>query len=176
MYYAAGKAKNYVNISRSGILINTSTNIKLNKKQMPKVSIIIPVYNCEKYILRTLRSIQNQNMSNFEIMLVNDFSNDNTSNIINNIKKGDNRIKIINNNQNRGILYSRCIGVIASKGEYIFPLDNDDMLLDKDVLYIVYKVAEKYDFDIVKFNGIGVKDIDNFFLNNLFFFINRETA
>ena len=74
---------------------------------------------------------------------------------------------MINNNKNMGTLYSRCIGVVFSKGKYIFPLDNDDMFLDRDVFEIIYKVAEKNNLDIVKFDGIQVEGIDNFFKNKI---------
>ena len=66
-----------------------------------------------------------------------------------------------------GTLYTRCIGTLSAKGKYIFPLDNDDMFLDKDVFYkIAIKTAEKYDFDIVEFRGIDSKGTKNFFKNN----------
>ena len=52
------------------------------------------------------------------------------------------------------LLYSRCIGVLAAKGKYIFPLDNDDMFLDEDVFDVVTKIADKGDFDIVEFKAI----------------------
>ena len=90
---------------------------KFTKK--PKISVIVPMFNCEKTIKPTLRSIQNQNMSKIEILLINDFSSDNTFKIINKISKNDKRIKIINNHKNMGTLFSRCIGALISKGEYI---------------------------------------------------------
>lgn len=74
---------------------------------------------------------------------------------------------MINNNKNMRTLYSRCIGALSSKGKYIFPLDNDDMFLDRDVFDTIYKVANKNNLDIVKFDGIHVKGIDNFFKNRL---------
>ena len=62
-----------------------------------------------------------------------------------------------------GTLYSRCIGVLKSKGKYIFPLDNDDMFLDKDVFQTITEISDKGNFDIVEFKGIasrkGNKDI-----------------
>ena len=64
-----------------------------------------------------LHSVQFQNLSETEILLINDFSEDNTSNIIRNFQKSDFRIKIINNHKNMGTLYSRSIGALISKGE-----------------------------------------------------------
>ena len=93
----------------------------------------MPLYNCENTIESSIRSIQYQNFTKIEIILFNDFSNDNTSNIIRNMKRNDKRIKIVDNKSNKGTLYSRSIGVLISKGKYIFNLDNDDMYFDFDV-------------------------------------------
>ena len=95
--------------------------------------------------------------------MINDFSTDNSSIVINQLQKEDPRIKIINNEKNMGTLYSRCIGVLSAEGKYIFPLDNDDMFLDKDVFYKVISTAEKYNYDIVEFRAIESRGINNFF-------------
>ena len=159
---AMKRAKNFVKENVEGILSNPSFNIS----QSPLISVVIPIYNCEKTINRAIMSIQNQNINNFEIILVNDLSKDNTSIIIENLQKNDSRIKILNNQKNMGTLYSRCIGALSSKGKYILPLDNDDMFLDRDVFYrVVIETAEKYDFDIVEFRAIETKGLHNFFKN-----------
>ena len=62
--------------------------------------------------------------------------------------KEDCRIKIINNKKNMGILYSRSIGVLFSNGNYIFPLDSDDMLLSCDVFYVIYNEIKLNNIDI----------------------------
>ena len=117
----------------------------------PKVSVIIPMFNCEKTIKSTLRSVQYQNLSKIEIILINDFSSDSTSKIIKKIIKRDKRIKLINNKKNMGTLYSRCIGVLMAKGEYIFGLDNDDLYFDSDVLDYIYKKGKNDNLDIIGF-------------------------
>ena len=122
----------------------------------PKISVIIPIYNCQNSIELSLSSIQNQNMKDFEIILVNDYSNDNSSKIINKLKNIDNRIKIINNQKNMGTLYSRCIGVLNAKGKYIFALDNDDTFLDEDIFETIYYIAQKYCYDIVEFKSFNI--------------------
>ena len=63
--------------------------------------------------------------------MINDYSKDNTSEIINELKEKDSRIKIINNQNNMGILYSRSIGVLSSKEKYIYCLYNDDLCYDR---------------------------------------------
>ena len=148
------KGKIYLNKCLKELLINPICN----KIKKPKISVIIPVYNCEKTIISSIRSIQNQNISEIEIILVNDFSKDNTLKIINNLKKVDSRIIIINNNKNMGTLYSRCIGVLNAKGIYLFSLDNDDMFFDYDVFDYIYKIGKEKNFDIVDFNSICAKN------------------
>ena len=116
----------------------------------------MPLYNCENTIESSIRSIQNQNFTKIEIILSNDFSNDNTSNIIRNTKKNDKRIKIIDNKSNKRILYSRSIGVLISKGKYIFNLDNDDMYCDLNVFDYIYKKANYEKLDIVGFLTVNI--------------------
>ena len=123
----------------------------------PILSVIIPVYNCEKTILYPINSIQNQNISNFEIILINDFSQDNTSNLIQKLNEYDKRIKIINNKKNMGTLYSRCVGTLISRGKYIFPLDNDDMIFGEDIFDYMFRRASYGDYDIVGFKAVKVK-------------------
>ena len=127
----------------------------------PKVSVVIPVYNCEKFIYRAIRSIENQNILELEIMLVNDLSKDNSLIILEKLQKEDPRIKIIKNRKNMGILYSRSIGSLFSKGKYIFPLDNDDMFLDKDVFETIINIANNKNIDMIEFRGISVSDVIN---------------
>jgi glycosyltransferase involved in cell wall biosynthesis len=123
----------------------------------PIYSIIIPAYNCENSIYYPIISIQNQNISQYEIILINDLSKDNTSKVIQILAKNDKRIKIINNKKNLGTLYSRCIGTLISKGKYIFPLDNDDMLFEEDIFDYLYKVTKEFNYDIIGFRSVNAK-------------------
>ena len=134
--------------------------------EAPYISVIIPMFNCENYILRSVKSAQYQNISNIEIILVDDKSIDNTISIVEKIQNEDQRIKIIKNQKNMGILYSRSIGVLSSKGKYIFTLDNDDIFLDKDILDIISKIADKGTFDIVEFKAISNNILNEDLLNN----------
>ena len=134
----------------------------------PIASAVIPIYNSQNYITRAIRSIQNQNIKDIEIILINDYSTDGSLSLITEMQKEDKRIKIINNKKNLGILYSRCIGTLSAKGKYIFPLDNDDMFLDQDIFSVITNIAEKGFFDIVEFKGIYSKKGDeNDILKNL---------
>ncbi len=110
-------------------------------------------------------------MYDIEIILVNDYSNDNSLKIIEKMKIEDKRIKIINNNKNMGTLYSRNIGVLKAKGRYILALDNDDMFLDEDVFYTVYNESEKNNYDIIGFKAIDSPNYNaniSQFVNNQF--------
>ena len=131
-----------------GKLLNKNT---LKYTHNCKISIVIPVYNCEKTIKPVVRSVQNQDMADIEIILVNDNSKDHTSQIIQKLSEEDSRIKIINNENNKGTLYSRNIGIMASNGKYIMNLDNDDLFMDQTVFDITYNEAEKGNFDIIEF-------------------------
>ena len=150
-YVALYKAQKYMTICLNDILIN---KIKFNNINETKISVIIPVFNCEKTIKSAIRSIQNQNMSEIEILLINDFSNDTTLRIIEELNFNDSRIRIINNKKNMGTLYSRCIGVLKAKAKYILALDNDDLFMDYDLFDLVFEEAEIGKYDIVGFKAV----------------------
>ena len=149
-FYQISKGKNFLKEC-----FDNSNNIRnINTNRAPKISVVIPVFNCENSIKFSINSIQNQNFKDIEIILVNDFSKDHSKYIIENLQKEEPRIIIINNNKNMGTLYSRNIGVLYSKGKYIFALDNDDMFLNENIFSKMYKTAEKYHYDIIGFNSI----------------------
>ena len=106
----------YYNLNNKGILIN-----KKNFKRVvnPKVSIISAVYNNGKFILRFLRSIQNQFFADIEIIFIDDYSRDNSALIIEKNKKDDERIILLRNKKNKGTLISRNIGALKAKGEFL---------------------------------------------------------
>ena len=129
--------KNYINDCKKHKRYN---RIKI-KKKYPYISVCLPALNMEKYIEQTLLSIINQSFQDFEIIVVNDNSNDNTENILRKLYLEDNRIKIIKNYSNRGVYYSRVEAILNSNGKYIILMDPDDMFLNENLfkeLYIVY--------------------------------------
>jgi len=111
---------------------------------MTDISVIIPVYNGEKYIRKCLDSVINQTKKEIEIVVVNDGSTDNTESIIKEYK--DKRITYFKNN-NHGIGYSRNFGVSKSSGKYIMFLDSDDYI-DKDECKLLYEKCLEDDLDI----------------------------
>ena len=120
-------------------------------KKSPKISLFIPIYNKKKYLIKCIKSIQNQSLKNIEILAINDYSTDDTLLLLKQIAKKDPRIKIINNDRNHGLLYSRAMGIINSTGEYLMNIDPDDELKGKDSLEILYKIAKKKKIDFISF-------------------------
>ena len=122
-----------------------------HKNLSPKISIISPIYNRGKYLLRFLKSIYYQNFKDIEIILIDDCSSDDTINLIKLYKKFDKRIILIQNKKNFGTFKSRNIGILVSKGEYVILPDPDDILA-KNSLNTLYSFAKKNDYDMVRFN------------------------
>ena len=116
---------------------------------MSKVSIIIPIFNVEKYLSRCLDSVLLQTFSDFEVICVNDGSPDNCATILANYAKKDARIKIITQS-NQGLSMARNNGLKQAIGEYIYILDSDDAI-EPQLLEITVSLAEKYKASIVTF-------------------------
>src|SRR5580698_9685158 len=91
----------------------------------PKVTVLMPVYNGEKYIKEALESILQQTFIDFEFLIINDGSTDNSVSIIKSFN--DNRIRLIHNEKNSGLVYSLNKGIGLSNGEYIARMDCDDV-------------------------------------------------
>lgn len=112
------------------------------------ISIIIPVFNVEKYISRCLDSILNQTFQDFEIILVNDQATDNSIRIAESYAEKDSRIRILHNEENSGAAWSRMIGYSNANGNYITFCDPDDFL-PKDALESLYNgIVQDENIDI----------------------------
>ena len=130
---------------------------------MTKISVILPVFNCEKYIKKSVKSVLNQTFADFELIIVNDGSTDNTQNIINSFS--DSRIKIITQ-ENQGPGAARNIAFEMAEGDYIMYLDSDDWL-SPDALEIAYTEATKFNTDLTFFQMINY-DGENYYENDWF--------
>jgi glycosyltransferase involved in cell wall biosynthesis len=117
-----------------------------------KITVGIPVYNCEEYISQCLTSVQTQSLIEIEIICVDDGSTDKTSDILYQFAAKDSRIKIIKNQTNQGISKSRNHIINAANGEYIYFLDGDDFILP-DALLELYTASIKQELDILTFNS-----------------------
>lgn len=115
---------------------------------MVKISIIIPVFNSEKYLEETINSVINQTLKDIEIICINDGSTDNSADILDSLSKKYDCIKILNQ-KNQGSGKARNYGMDEAKGEYIGFLDADDIFVDKKSLELLYDVANKNDADMV---------------------------
>ena len=113
---------------------------------MIKISVIIPVYNVEKYLRRCLDSVINQTFRDMEIICVNDGSTDSSAEILEEYKSRDKRI-ILLNQENMGQGNARNVGLKIAKGEYISFIDSDDWI-DSDFFEKLYEAAKKYNADV----------------------------
>lgn len=139
----------------------TNKNKKIIKTEIPKVSVFLPIYNKERFLKRSISSIQKQTLKEIEIIAVNDFSLDNSLKILKQLSKKDQRIKIINNDRNHGLLYSRAMGILNSTGEYVMNLDPDDKFYKKKDLETLYNRAKELKADIIIFRLKKIYTIKN---------------
>ena len=141
------KINEYVENCIKGILLDDK---KYPRLENPKISIIIPVYNKELFILRLLRTIQNQSFKEVEIIFCDDYSTDNSTMLIEKYQKEDERIILLRQKKNMGTLRNRIDGAKIAKGEYILQVDADDLLVN-NILEKIYLKAKEKDVDIVQF-------------------------
>lgn len=104
-----------------------------------KVSVIMPVYNGERYIREAIKSILNQTYKNFELLIIDDCGQDKSMDIARAYAKIDDRIRIIYNRSNKGIAYSRNVGLDVCDGEYIAIMDDDDYAFN-------YRLSKQVEF------------------------------
>ena len=127
------------------------------------ISIIIPIYNVEKYLEKCLDSILNQTYKNLEIILIDDGSTNNSPNICNSYCEKDKRIKIIHKN-NEGVSSARNKGIELSKGKYIVFIDSDDYVSNEHI-EVLYDCIISNNVDLVISNLIDISE-DGIILNN----------
>ena len=124
-----------------------------------EVSVIIPVYNTEKFIAKCLDSVLSQTFQDFEIIIVNDCTPDNAMQIAQSYADKDSRIRIVNHETNRGPMVARRSGYNTASGNYIIFLDSDDTL-PKTAIEILHNNATFINADIIV-GGMGIVDCDN---------------
>lgn len=115
---------------------------------MAKISVIIPVYNTGKYISKCLDSVLNQTFKDFEIICINDASEDDSLSIIQKYAKSNEQIKYKNFEEHKGVSAARNCGIDMSSGEYIFFLDSDDWI-ENESLEVLLKTIESTGAQIV---------------------------
>lgn len=144
---------------------------------MKKISVIVPVYNMEKYLEKCLDSLVNQTLKEIEIIVINDGSTDNSYKILDKYKKKYSDILTVINTENNGISIARNIGIKEATGEYIAFIDSDDYV-DINMFSDCYLYAKKNNLDIVvldyyklyenngKLEYFKIKDFDNTNIKN----------
>lgn len=115
---------------------------------MVKLSIIVPVYNVEKYLSQCIDSVINQNFKDLELLLINDGSTDNSDKICDNYAKIDSRIKVIHKT-NSGLSDARNTGIKESSGEYLIFIDSDDFLCDNCLEVVAEQLQSSKDIEIL---------------------------
>lgn len=130
-----------------------------------KISVIIPVYNTEEYLGNCLTSICTQTLEDLEIICINDASEDNSLNILNDFANKDKRIKVINFRLNKGAAVARNNGIKIAKGEFISFIDSDDYLETADFYEKLYNKAIQTNADITK--GLYKNSFDNTVYENI---------
>ena len=148
--------KHYINICKKLIKLNKEEELTI--KTSIYYSICIPVYNMEKYLEISILSVLNQSFRNFEIIIINDFSSDESEKIIKKFQYENSRIKLINNKENLGIYRSRVEAIRNAKGNYIIFLDPDDLLPNPNILRDLYEFNSIHNEDILEFSVIIQKE------------------
>ena len=124
----------------------------------PYISVCLAALNMKLYMEQNLLSIINQSFQDFEIIIVNDYSKDETEHIIRNLQLSDKRIKLVNHSENLGVYRSRIEAILNAKGEYILLMDPDDMFLNQNLFKGLYTYNLKNNLDIVEFSVYQQKE------------------
>ena len=135
----------YREINENNILID---HYIYQGNEEPDISVIITVYNQANCFYKVLRSVQNQSLKNIEIIIIDDCSLDNTTEVIENYMKEDKRIKYLKNESNNGKIKSRSDGVRMAKGKYITIIDGDDALSHENILFNIILFIKIISFEI----------------------------
>jgi len=130
-----------------------------------KISVVIPVYNAEKYLEQCLLSVVNQTLGDIEIICVDDGSTDNSSNILKEYSKEDNRVNIIKQ-ANNGPGVARNTGLKSAKGEYVSFLDSDDFIINLNAFNLLFNIAKEKNAKMVSGNLKNLSS-NNLINNNL---------
>ncbi len=135
------------------------------KRQDALVSIVVPIYNTERFLNKCINSILAQTYTNIEVICVNDASPDNSLQLIKNYSKIDERIKIVTYDNNRGLFHARQAGAEIATGDYICFVDSDDTI-SLDWIRLLVERAQEENADMVMANTIQVNNTGYYFDNN----------
>ena len=166
------KTKNYIEICEGESQIYKVIKSDTSK---PLISIILPAYNKKNQIIKTIRSIQHQTLKNIEIIIVDDLSTENSTDVYNQLLENDNRIRVLYHLKHMGIFKTRIDGFLYSRGPYILHFNPGDLFADNFVLEDVYNLIIKYNLDSVRFAFTQYKDkINNEYTTKTYFYPNED--
>ncbi len=132
---------------------------------MPKISVVLPIYNVEKYIKKCMESIFFQTFKDFEVICIDDCGTDNSIKITQEFVKKDSRFKIIKHEKNLGLSAARNTGIDNATGEYIIFIDSDDWI-EANLFEKVYTAFKQNQIDSVWFNAFIHKVDSTYFLTD----------
>lgn len=125
-----------------------------------KVSIVMPVYNAQRFLSQAIDSVLSQSYSDFELIMIDDCSTDNSFEILREYEKKDSRVSVFKNNKNRGVSFTRNFGVKKAKSDYIAFIDSDDMWT-ADKLEKQINLIDKYPDTTLCYTGSGFVDTNS---------------
>lgn len=140
--------------------VTTNGDEKLIGSSVPLVTIVIPIYNVEKYIHQCLKSVMEQTYKNLEILCIDDNGEDASIDVVCSLCSSDARIKIIKHDKNLGLGPARNTGINAATGEFVYFLDSDDWIMPNTIEKLVEK-ALLMRSDIVIGRGCAFADLDD---------------
>ena len=136
-----------------------------------KVSVIVPVYNVETFLPYCVESLVNQNFEDYEILLIDDGSTDNSGEICDRFSKKYPVVKVFHK-ENGGLSDARNYGMLHAKGEYFVFVDSDD-LVGRDYLKVLHNLVEEYNVDISVIDSVRIRNYD---INNISKVIDDNTT
>jgi glycosyltransferase involved in cell wall biosynthesis len=164
-HYMEEARSNQLNYSDFYYLCNEEKLInpteKIESFDDPFFSIILPSYNKEKELLKSVRSIQNQSFKKIEIIIVDDYSTDNSDKIYKYLLNSDPRIRIFRHQKNFGVWRTRLDGYLYSRGKYLLHFDPGDFYADNLVLEDGYNLVTEYQLDSLRFAIREIYDKEN---------------
>lgn len=132
--------------------MNCSKETIVNVKNPPKVSVIVPAFNVQAYVGACIESLKAQTFGDYEAIVINDGSTDDTLSVIQRSVAGDSRFRV-HSQENQGLSRTRNKGLSLARGEFIYFFDSDD-LIDQEMLESTVRKAENENLDMVHFNAV----------------------
>ena len=132
-----------------------------------KVSVIMPVYNAQRFLKEAIDSVLSQSFSDFELIVVDDCSTDGSYEILLGYRENDGRVRVYKNEENRGVSYTRNFGVSKAENDYIAFIDSDDMW-EKDKLFKQIELINQHEEVDICYTGSAFVDTDSKRSNYIF--------